>query len=292
MSDLSTFHNVAIYIDYENVYKILLKEHKNLIHMGFFEHMQSWCKSQHLRIIKTVAYCNFDNIDLHESFHQTLLQEYGVSTIHTSNRGKNYADLQISIDAINDMYLNNNIDAFIIVSNDKDMSPLINSIKSNKRKVILITAGDLYDHAIQNVPDEHFDIQNIIDTSSVESLYVDYIQKKVYENLCSFLDELIYNKNTFKKYDYTYTLSNLVEHFSLMEYEMLSIFKKLFMDKKIFVYKYEYRDATYYGIICDKFKESLVNNGTFQEDDFVDNFNFDEKIEASYCKFCEKSKIV
>ena len=43
------------------------------------------------------------------------------------------------------VYLNENIDEFIIISNDKDMSPLINTIKANKRKAVLITANDNYE---------------------------------------------------------------------------------------------------------------------------------------------------
>lgn len=283
--DLSKFHNVAIYIDYENIYKILLKEHTNLIHIGFFEHMQAWCEKRHLRIVKTVAYCNFDNRDLHDSFHQTLLQEYGVSTVHTSNRGKNYADLQISIDAINDMYLNSNIDEFIIISNDKDMSPLLSSIKSNKRKVSLITAGELYDHAICNVPDEHYNLFDIIGKSSVKSLYIGYIQEKVYENLSKFLNDILLTPMSFKKRDYVCTLSNHVRHFSLMEYEMLSIYKNLYKEGKFLIYRYTYRDKDYYGIITIDVQQILINNSLLEENDFVSDFDFDIKIEESYNNF-------
>ena len=82
---------------------------------------------------------------MYDSYHQSKLQEYGVETVHTSNRGKNYADMQLAIDVLNQMYLNENIDEFIIISNDKDMSPLINTIKANKRKAVLITANDNYE---------------------------------------------------------------------------------------------------------------------------------------------------
>ena len=33
----STYYNVAIYIDYENVTRILLKQYRNVIRDGFFE---------------------------------------------------------------------------------------------------------------------------------------------------------------------------------------------------------------------------------------------------------------
>ena len=129
------FYNVAVYIDYENVVKTLINNYKNPIHDGFFDRLRVWAKDKNMRLVKTAVYCNFDVKYLYKFFHQSLLQSYGVETIHTSNQGKNYADLKIAIDVLNEMYTNSNIDEFIIMSNDKDMTPLLNTIKANKRRV-------------------------------------------------------------------------------------------------------------------------------------------------------------
>ena len=104
--------NVALFIDYENVHKTLLKRNSNAIRDGFFDRVREWFKDKGRRIVKIAVYCNFDNKDLYESYHQSLLQSYGVETIHTSNQGKNFADLQLTIDVMNAMYLNDNIDEF------------------------------------------------------------------------------------------------------------------------------------------------------------------------------------
>ena len=53
---------------------------------------------------------------MHDSYHQSLLQSCGVETIHTSNQGKNFADLQITIDVLNAMHMNSNIDEFMIIT--------------------------------------------------------------------------------------------------------------------------------------------------------------------------------
>ena len=87
--------NVAVFIDYENVYKALLEEKTNVLRLAFFEKLRKWCSEHQRRVVRIVVYCNFDNMDLHESFHQSVLQSYGVETVHTSNQGKNYADLKI-----------------------------------------------------------------------------------------------------------------------------------------------------------------------------------------------------
>lgn len=46
MDELQMLNNVAIYIDYENVYKSMAKQHKNLLREGFFEKIQKWCKGK------------------------------------------------------------------------------------------------------------------------------------------------------------------------------------------------------------------------------------------------------
>ena len=58
------------------------------------------------RLIKTAVYCSYDNEDLHNIFHQSLLQLYGVESIHTSNVGNFFADLQVTIDVLTVMHLN------------------------------------------------------------------------------------------------------------------------------------------------------------------------------------------
>ena len=165
----NNLYNAALFIDYENVYKNLLHENRNIIRDGFFEKIRKWCQKNNRRLVKIAVYCNYDNQDLHESYHQSLLQSYGVESIHTSNQGKNFADLQITIDVLTAMHLNNNIDEFLIMSNDKDMTPLLNNIRYNKRKVSVITVGNKYNDAICSFSDEQIKYENIIEESVEKS---------------------------------------------------------------------------------------------------------------------------
>ena len=284
-------YNVAIYIDYENIYKTLLKEKKNLLREGFFESISKWCKDNNLRIVKIVAYCNFDNEDLYKSYHQTILQEYGVNTVHTSNRGKNYSDLQISIDAINDMYLNRNIDEFIIMSNDKDMSPLLNTIKSNKKKVILLTVGETYDYALCNVPDEHITLENILEKVDEKSLYIHHIEEKVHENIQMYVREqlnMFSKKEEFKKFELNYAVENQVKYKHIMDYEMYHIFQILYVSKKIFVYQYDFRGKTFYGVACEEQKKEMIDLDIIKEEDIQNNFDFEYLISKCYESYNHK----
>ena len=53
--------NVAVFIDYENVYKALLEEKTNVLRLAFFEKLRKWCSEHQRRVVRIVVYCNFDN---------------------------------------------------------------------------------------------------------------------------------------------------------------------------------------------------------------------------------------
>ena len=279
-------YNVAIYIDYENVYKTLLGQYKNLLRLGFFEKIQKWCRNKSLRIVKIIAYCNFDNKDLLESRHQTRLQEYGVNTVHTSNRGKNYADLQITIDALNDMYINENIDEFIIMSNDKDMSPLLNTIKLNKRKVTLLTVGQSFDFAMCNVPDEHITLDDILSIEMDGDLYILRVENDVKENIENYaksnLDASIKKKTAFKHIEIKYYVENQDTYSSIMEYELYNMLKNLYKKKAISIYRYTYSNTTFYAIMPTAYVHKAISNKIISKQDMIDNYDFDIIINKSY----------
>ena len=187
--------NAIVYIDYENIHQTLLHKNTNVLRIGFFEKLRKWCNEEDIRILDIIAYCNFDTKELSESYHQTKLQEYGVQTIHTSNKGKNYADLKITTDLLENMYNNSNVDGFILVSNDKDMTPLINQVKKYKDFMYLITAGSNYDNSILSFPDKHISIEEI-ENVKCEELIIDKMDEEVLTNLKNYLTSKIENINT------------------------------------------------------------------------------------------------
>ena len=196
------FHNVAIFIDYENVHKTLLNSNTNAIREGFFEKLKIWCKDHNRRIVKIVVYCNFDNKDLYESHHQSFLQSYGVETVHTSNQGKNFADLKLAIDVLNSMYTNNNIDEFIIMSNDKDMTPLLNTVRANKRKDSILTTGDSYNSVLCEFADEQIKFEDIISSVDNGHLIINDIEQKFLSDIRKYVDGSISSYEENGKQDY------------------------------------------------------------------------------------------
>ena len=281
--------NVAVYIDYENIHKTLIKKNENVLRIGFFEKLRVWCKEKNKRIVQTLVYCNFDNDDLYQSHHQTMLQNYGVDTIHTSNQGKNYADLKISIDVLTSMYSNDNIDEFIIVSNDKDMTPLLNTIRANKRNVCVITAGDEYNHTICEFADEHITLEKICEID-LEHLIIDDIKDKFLKNYNEYINDKITKQQSgsdYSHYALDYNMKNSVGYYKLMSYEMFNIIKKLYEEGEIIFYTYTYKGKSNVAIIPKDKKQFFLDSAIIEEKDIIDDYDIDNRIIEEYKKYNE-----
>lgn len=265
-------YNVALFIDYENVYKNLLEENRNVIRDGFFENIREWCRKNDRRLVKIAVYCNYDNEDLHESYHQSLLQSYGVESIHTSNQGKNFADLQITIDVLTAMHLNDNIDEFFIMSNDKDMTPLLNNIRYNKRKVSVVTVGDKYNDAICSFSDEQIKYEDVINTG-VQHTYIDTLEEKIEKNLANSFtrNKTAFSSGTtqFQHIGFDYFVNQQIKSCCLMVYEVYNCLKNLSDNGKILFYNYLFKGKTYVGICPSGEQEYLKNTHSLTDADFI-----------------------
>ena len=286
LNEQKNLYNVALFIDYENVYKNLLEENRNVIRDGFFEKIREWCRRNNRRLVKIAVYCNYDNEDLHESYHQSLLQSYGVESIHTSNQGKNFADLQITIDVLTAMHLNDNIDEFFIMSNDKDMTPLLNNIRYNKRKVSVVTVGNKYNDAICSFSDEQIKYEDVI-KMELEHPYIDTLEEKIEKNVLnsftrnkSYFDET----NTFQHIGLEYFANLQTKNCCLMTYEVYNCLKNLSNHGKIVFYNYQYKNKIYKGICPFGEREYLKNTHNIADEDFI-TLDLDTRILEQYSKY-------
>lgn len=282
--------NVAVFIDYENVYKSLLEEHTNILRLSFLEKLRKWCSESQRRVVRIVVYCNFDNADLHESYHQSILQSYGVETVHTSNQGKNYADLKITIDVLNSMYSNDNIDEFFIMSNDKDMTPLLNTIRENKRNVSIITTGSIYNHAICEFADKHITLEEICEIE-VEHKIIDDIAQNYWNKFDGYVSKQIADYASTSRYTHselTYVLKNELKYSKIMSYELATIIKNLYDQNSIFFYNYTYRnngnDRVCIGYAPIGAKNDLISLGLIEESRILSSYNIQRDIDSLYNK--------
>lgn len=295
-NSFNEFYNAALFIDYENICKILLKQHTNVIRLGFFEKFRQWCKNHGRRIVNISVYCNFDIKDLYESHHQSLLQSYGVETIHTSNQGKNYADLKITIDVLNSMYTNNNIDEFILMSNDKDMTPLLNTVRLNKRKASIITTGNEYNNALCEFADEQITFEEVINTQCEQDLLIVDIENKFYENIEEFVGNGIkeYESSTdenkyFKKsYNIEYFLESQSRYYQIMQYEILNMVKSYCESDKAIIYQNKVKGNIYTGVLPIKYKDYFLHNGIIKIQDILDITKIEEMVTDKYLQYIPK----
>lgn len=279
--------NVAVFVDYENVYKTLLEQNQNLLRLAFFEKLREWCKNEGKRIVRTAVYCNFDNIDLHESFHQSLLQSYGVETIHTANQGKNYADLKITIDVLTAMYSNDNIDEFFIVSNDKDMTPLLNVIRANKRNVSVVTAGELYNEALCAFADRHIRLEEIVQTK-MEHRILDDIIDAYWRKFNKHIEEKIQEfdrTGVFRDYSMEYNLKNEIAFSKVMIYEMANILLDFYREGKLLFYHYQYNGRTFVAMAPAAKKQALIQRGILKERDILPDFDMEAVVKEKYDEY-------
>ena len=266
-------YNVALFIDYENVYKNLLEEKRNAIRDGFFEKVREWYKKRNRRLVKIAVYCNFDNDDMHDSYHQSLLQSYGVETIHTSNQGKNFADLQITIDVLTAMHMNSNIDEFIIMSNDKDMTPLLTNLRYNKRKVSVITVGDSYNNSICSFADEQISYYDIIE-EPVQSLFIESVEARIMKNLAFQFEKNKTNFEGLKCREFShlnleFSCTIQMKQCNLMLYEVYNCIRRLYEKGEILLYSYAYKNKVCTGICPVKEKDFLKRNTEVYEQNFL-----------------------
>nr|WP_325258820.1 NYN domain-containing protein [uncultured Oscillibacter sp.] len=276
--------NVAVFIDYENVHKALLAQRTNILRLSFFEKLRKWCSNNQRRVVRIVVYCNFDNADLHDSYHQSILQNYGVETVHTSNQGKNYADLKITIDVLTSMYSNNNIDEFFIMSNDKDMTPLLNTIRANKRNVVVITTGENYNPTICEFADKHITLESIC-SEEVDHKIIDTIANSYWKKFEAYIAKKIADYSVTKNYSHyglNYAFSNEIKFSKVMNYELATIIKEFYDKKQMFFYNYSYKSNSYVGFAPSDKQQDLLSLGIIQPTDIIATYDIQADIERLY----------
>ncbi|MGI6316851.1 MAG: NYN domain-containing protein [Christensenellales bacterium] len=288
MEGKAVFHdqrsNAAVFIDYENVHRTLLARHTNILRLAFFEKLRKWCSERQRRVVRIVVYCNFDMTDLYESYHQSTLQSYGVETVHTSNQGKNYADLKITIDVLTSMYSNHNIDEFFIMSNDKDMTPLLNTIRENKRSVSVITTGDTYNLSMCEFADAHITLEEICETS-IDQRIIDSIAKNYWNNFTAYVDRQISDypgKNKYTHIELIYVLSNEIKYSKIMNYELATMIKDFYDNEDIFFYNYYYYGKAYAAFAPVRRKDELIALKIINEADILPSYDLQTVIGELY----------
>jgi uncharacterized protein (TIGR00288 family) len=87
------------------------------------------------KIIVKIAYADWTAFaDYREAMHEAGIQLVEIPERRFS--GKNFADVQLCVDAMDMCYAKEHVDTFTIVSGDSDFTPLVSKLKENGKTVI------------------------------------------------------------------------------------------------------------------------------------------------------------
>ncbi len=87
------------------------------------------------KILVKIAYADWTRF----SEYRAMMHEAGLQLMEIPERGvtgKNFADMQLCVDAMDMCYAKEHVDTFVIVSGDSDFTPLVSKLKENGKAVI------------------------------------------------------------------------------------------------------------------------------------------------------------
>ena len=153
--------NAITYIDYENIYELLKKSGHDPLEMNFFKVIQEKLKTTGLNIIDIIVFANFEKNGSVNKDSKRYLRSMGLQTRHASNNGKNCGDLELTVDALRDLYKNPSIDVFVVISSDRDIIPLLKAIKYENKVSYVISTRNGFNQIVA----KYADFMSILRTS-------------------------------------------------------------------------------------------------------------------------------
>lgn len=176
MARETTRPDVAIFIDFENIY---VSVHEKLDESPDFESIMDRC-SELGRVIIARAYADWYRYPrITSSLYANGIEPIYVPTYYydkevgrTGRAIKNSVDMNLCIDAMKTLFLNSNVEKFVLITGDRDFIPLVNSIRQLGKEVIIIGIGGAASSHLAQSADEFILYEQIVgknvpaDTSS------------------------------------------------------------------------------------------------------------------------------
>jgi uncharacterized protein (TIGR00288 family) len=139
-------HSLAVFIDFENLalgYERDGGRKKGASPLDVAAILERLVEKG--KVIVKTAYADWGRFEQY----RTGMHDAGIQMMEIPERGmtgKNYADIQLSVDAMDLCYSKEHIDTFVVVSGDSDFTPLVSKLKENGKTVIgLGTKGSTSD---------------------------------------------------------------------------------------------------------------------------------------------------
>ncbi|MHB8049958.1 MAG: NYN domain-containing protein [Coriobacteriia bacterium] len=113
------------------------------------------------KVIVKRAYADWGRFEMY----RVAMHDAGVQMMEIPERGKtgkNHADIQLCVDAMDMCYSKEHIDTFVIVSGDSDFTPLVSKLKENGKSVIGLGIKDSTSDLLAASCDEFIYYEDIV----------------------------------------------------------------------------------------------------------------------------------
>jgi len=137
----SKLDNVAIFVDYDNIYWTLTNYQHHPDHevpeKNLFLKLWDLYGRDNIRVFK--AYADYEQVknDLTRLQHKRIQVRHVYANGKTENKRKNSSDIELCIDAIETTYKDPNITCFVFVTADSDMIPIMSRLMYKGKRVEL-----------------------------------------------------------------------------------------------------------------------------------------------------------
>ncbi len=128
------------------------------------------------KVIVKRAYADWGRFDKYRE----VMHDSGVQMMEIPERGKtgkNHADIQLCVDAMDMCYSKEHIDTFVIVSGDSDFTPLVSKLKENGKSVIGLGIKDSTSDLLASSCDEFIYYEDIVRGPATPVVHVADIPK-------------------------------------------------------------------------------------------------------------------
>ena len=118
------------------------------------------------KVIVKRAYADWGRFDKY----RIIMHDSGIQMMEIPERGKtgkNHADIQLCVDAMDMCYSKEHIDTFVIVSGDSDFTPLVSKLKENGKSVIGLGIKDSTSDLLASSCDEFIYYDDVVRSPEV-----------------------------------------------------------------------------------------------------------------------------
>jgi uncharacterized protein (TIGR00288 family) len=185
MPNDSTHPDVAVFIDFENVY---VSVRDKLDANPNFEAIMDRCEDFG-RVVIARAYADWYRYPrVTSALYANSIEPIYVPTYYydrdmgrTGRAIKNSVDMNLCIDAMKTLFTHTNIAKFVLATGDRDFIPLVNSIRQQGKEVIIIGIGGAASSHLAQSADEFIFYETLVGKKPVGDLHKDQPRVKMPE---------------------------------------------------------------------------------------------------------------